>query len=302
MIKYLNHNYIDRKKYDQCIMMDTSKLIYGLSWYLDLICPTWDVLVLNDYDAVWPLPVNSKFGVKYSYRPFGAQQLGVFSKSKLDREMLSEFLNQLSKNVSFAEVFANEGQYFNSNKIEISNNGNFVLNINRSYQDIYENYSKNIKRKLKKAQNSKLKFFENDSPSALIELFKNNRGKTLKLSPLFYRNMEKVMFATIHRNQGALWSVYGEGNTICAGIFVLNFRGRHIMLFSGTNQEAQSNGALTFLINEYIIQQSGKQDIFDFEGSNEPGLAQFYSGFGSVERNYKKLKYNGLPFFLKWLK
>lgn len=302
MIKYLNHNYIDRKKYDQCILMDSSKLIYGLSWYLDLISPNWDVLVLNDYDAVWPLPIGSKFGLKYFYRPFGAQQLGIFSKTKLDREIQAEFLNQLMKNISFAEVFANEGQFFNSPKLQITDNVNYVLNINRSYQNIYEGFSKGIKRKLKKAQSAKLKTFENDSPTALIELFKHNKGRDLKLDNNFYRNMEKVMFAAIHKKLGELWTVYGEGNTICAGIFVLNFRGRQIMLFSGANEEAQSKGALAFLINEYIIQQSEKQDVFDFEGSNDDGLAQFYSGFGAVEKNYKKLKYNGLPYFLKWLK
>ncbi len=302
MIKYLKHNYIDRKKYDQCILMDNSKLIYGLSWYLDLICPSWDVLVLNDYDAVWPLPVNSKYGIKYFYRPFAAQQLGIFSKTKIDNKTRDEFLIQVQKNSSFAEVFANEGQSFSAPNVEQTSHLNYVLNISKSYQKIYEKYSKGIKRKLKKAQTAKLQWFENDSPKALIDLFKENKGKSLNLDNDFYRNIEKVMFAAIHRKMGALWTVYGEGNSLCSGIFVLNFRGRHILLFSGTNEEGQSKGGLSFLLNEYIIEKSEKQEFFDFEGSNDPGLAQFYGGFGAEERMYKKLKYNGLPKFLKWIK
>lgn len=302
MIKYVKHNYIDRIKYDQCIFMDSSKLLYGLSWYLDLICPSWDVLVLNDYDAVWPLPVNSKFGLKYFYRPYGAQQLGVFSKTKLEEEVHNEFLKTLTKYTSFAEVFANESQIFKSSQTEISSNINYVLKINSSYQKIYESYSKGLKRKLKLAQNAKLNSFEHESPNALIDLFKNNKGKDLKLPDLFYRNMEKVMFAAIHRKMGELWTVYGEGNTICAGIFILNFRGRHILFFTAGNKEGRDKGALAFLINEYIIQQSGKQEFFDFEGSNDTGIAQFYSGFGAQERAYQKIKYNNLPYFLKWLK
>lgn len=302
MIKYLKHNYIDRKKYDSCILMDKSKLIYGLSWYLDLICANWDVLVLNDYDAVWPLPVNSKFGIKYFYRPFAAQQLGIFSKTELNDETRDEFLVHLKKNAAFAEVFTNEGQKFSGINVEQFDNYNFVLNINQSYQKIYEKYSKGIKRKLKKSQSAKLKWFENESPNALIDLFKDNKGESLKLQKDFYRNMEKVMFSAIHKKMGALWTVYGEGNTLCAGIFVLNFRGRHILLFSGTNAEGRSKGALTFLVNEYIIEKSEKQDLFDFEGSNDTGLIQFYSGFGAEEKYYKRLKYNGLPFLLKWIK
>ena len=140
MIKYLKHNYIDRKKYDQCILMDNSKLIYGLSWYLDLICPSWDVLVLNDYDAVWPLPVNSKYGIKYFYRPFAAQQLGIFSKTKIDNKTRDEFLIQVQKNSSFADVFANEGQSFSAPNVEQTSHLNYVLNISKSYQKIYEKY------------------------------------------------------------------------------------------------------------------------------------------------------------------
>tara|TARA_R110002072_G_scaffold256513_4_gene415361 strand:- start:458 stop:1369 length:912 start_codon:yes stop_codon:yes gene_type:complete len=302
MIKYVNHNYIDRRKYDHCILMDPSKLIYGLSWYLDSICSSWDALVLNDYDAVWPLPVNTKFGIKYFYRPFGAQQLGIFSKVKLSQNQNNEFLKTLIKNASFAEVFGNEGQSFQSPEVQISSQVNYILKINRSYQNIYESYSKGIKRKLKKAQKEKFKCFENESPKALIDLFKQNKGKNLKLDPAFYRNIEKIMFAAIHKKTGEIWSIYGEGNTICAGIFVLHFRSRICLLFSASNQEAQNKGGLAFLINEYIIQQSAKKEIFDFEGGSDAGMAQFYSGFGAEERIYKKLKYNGLPFWLKWIK
>jgi hypothetical protein len=42
--------------------------------------------------------------------------------------------------------------------------------------------------------------------------------------------------------------------------------------------------------------------LLDFEGSDIPNLAFFYSSFGAVNQAYPALKINRLPFYLKWLK
>jgi hypothetical protein len=40
----------------------------------------------------------------------------------------------------------------------------------------------------------------------------------------------------------------------------------------------------------------------DFEGSDIPSLAFFYSSFGAVEEKYSAVKLNKLPALVKWLK
>lgn len=304
MIKYVPHSYIDRKKYDQCIILDHSKLIYGLSWYLDLVCDSWDALVLNDYDAVWPLPVREKLGIKYFFRPYAVQQLGIFSKQELDESVQQDFLDEVQANCRFADIYGNESQVFKSSnkKLELSDNLNLTLALNDSYENIYVNYSSNNKRNIKKAAKLNWTLFENDNPEVLIELFKSSRGANLQLDEEFYRIIAKVMYACLHNNSGKLWTLYNERNDLCAGIFMLEFRGRQTLLFSGANEEAKKAGAMGYLLNEYIILQSAKKDILDFEGSNNEGLARFYSGFGASPKNYQRIKYNDLPFFLKWLK
>lgn len=304
MIKYLKHSYIDRNKYDQCINLDDSKLVYGLSWYLDLVCESWDLLVLNDYDAVWPLPVREKLGIKYFYRPYAVQQLGIFSKKKINQEQTHEFLTLFAKSSKFADVYANQGQFnqlaYKGISVEINNN--FVLGLKESYEHVYSRYSKNTKRNIKKSQAHNFTLFEKDSPEALIKLFKSNQGLKLKLKEAFYRSMEKVMFAALHKNIGQLWTLYNERNELCAGFFMIEFRGRNIMLFSAANAEAKSLGAMAHLINEFIIMKCGRAEMLDFEGSNNEGLARFYKGFGSLNLSYSNLKFNNLPLLFKWLK
>lgn len=303
MIRYIPHTYINREKYDQCVRLDRGSLIYALSWYLDTVCESWDVLVLDDYEAVWPLPVRTKFGFTYFYRPFAVQQLGIFSREELSPGILDRFAKQLTRHCSFAEIFLNSGQAISpSPNISLMENQNFLLNINRKYQNIYEGYSKGLRRNIRKAEKRRWQIMESDSPRVLINLFRDNRGARERIPDQFFLNMEKVMYASLHRQTGYIWTVYSGPNELCAGIFVVEHAGRLTVLFTGLSENGKKWGAMPYLINEFIIFQSGKKFLLDFEGSNNPGIARFYAGFGAYPTYYERLKYNGLPLVLKWLK
>ena len=55
-IKYLQNSEIDRKKWDRCIATSLQQLPYAYSWYLDAAAENWDAIVINNYEAVFPLP------------------------------------------------------------------------------------------------------------------------------------------------------------------------------------------------------------------------------------------------------
>ncbi len=305
MIKYMQHHTIDRAKYDHCVMMDKRGLVYGFSWYLDTVAESWDALVLNDYDAVWPLPVRSKFGFKYFFRPYAVQQLGIFSKIELTEGAKLDFVKLLQKHSSYADVYLNEEQLvglksFKHIKSEL--NTNFTLNLNRSYREVYQGYKSNTKRNIKKADGNKLSIFEHDGPDVLINLFRAGKGASLNLDEEFYRVMKKAMFHCLHKGIGKLWTVYGPHNQVCAGAFFVETEKRSTLLFTGQTEIGRNMQAMFYLINEYIILWSGKPMTLDFEGSNLKSLARFYEGFGSSHLYYQRLKYNGLPLPLKWLK
>lgn len=76
MIRYLKNNEIDVKKWDACVEQSPNGLLYASSFFLNNLC-MWDALVLNDYEAVMPLPKRKKWGVEYIYNPAYAAQCGV---------------------------------------------------------------------------------------------------------------------------------------------------------------------------------------------------------------------------------
>ena len=305
MIRYVRNSYLNRQKYDHCIRMDHLGLVYAYSWYLDEVCHHWDCLVLDDYDAVWPLPFRKKWGFKYFYRPYGIQQLGIYSKSELSGEKISEFVEEMTRHCRFADIYLNEGQLIQGEKfsnIRLHSNTNLTLFLGRSFRELYHNYSKHTQRNVIRSSKYELQIFEHDDPERILELFRATRGEGLDLDPEFYRNMGKAMYNALHRGIGKVWTVYDERNDLCAGIFIIETDLRHILLFSASSPEGKESRAMYHLINEYLIYSSGKSKTFDFEGSNAPGLRRFYEGFGAKEHKYQRLLYNGLPWPLKLIK
>ena len=77
-IAYIPQQQIDKTKWDNCINAAANGLLYARSYYLDTTAITWDALVLNDYEAVMPLPIRKKWIFSYLFEPPMTPVLGIF--------------------------------------------------------------------------------------------------------------------------------------------------------------------------------------------------------------------------------
>lgn len=298
MIKFYSQNYLDQKKYDSCVQRDESSLPYAHTWYLNAVCEQWECLVLDDYDAVWPLPYRQKWGLKYYYRPFGIQQLGIYSKKKLSDEVIAAFVAEMARQVRFADLYLNEGQDLDqasATNWEYQAQRNQKLKLGRSYQSVYEGFNTNLKRKLKKSAQANMELFEHDGPEVLLQLFRENQGQQLQLPESFYRNFKQLLFQLMHKGLAKIYTLYGGPNQLLAGAFFLEYQKRSIFLFSATSSMGRELNAMPHLINDYLIYSSDKFEFLDFEGSNQDGLSRFYASFGASEFSYPRLYLNRLP-------
>jgi hypothetical protein len=81
------------------------------------------------------------------------------------------------------------------------------------------------------------------------------------------------------------------------------FDGRRIyFILSSVTEAGKKNQANHFLVDHIIREFSGKDLVLDFEGSDIPGIAEFYIGFGAVEQPYYFLKWNDLPWIYRIFK
>jgi len=297
LIKYLQHSEIDKEKWDECIRGSFNSIAYAASWYLDKVHEGWEALVEGDYERVMPLTGRKKFGVYYLFQPYFVQQLGVFSKSILTPDITKKFIENIPEKFQFVDIKLNSFNKLNDKTLETHPNKNFVLDLIHDYSKLYAKYSSNTKRNLKKSSHSKLSLVKNIKPEAIIALFRQNRGKKIgKWANEHYLQLQKLIYAAIHKGKGITYGVFTEHNQLCAGAFFLSSSNRLIFLFSGADESSRENGAMFLLIDEVIKEYSPGNLVLDFEGSNDVSLARFYKGFGAKESSYLSLKINRLRF------
>lgn len=294
MINYLEHNAIDKPKWDALIA--ESGNIYAFSWYLDIVHPGWEALVEDDYQSVMPLTGGKKFGVNYLFQPFFVQQLGVFSKSPMTAEMTEAFLKAIPSKYRFAEIRFNEGNTFAEGAQGVEYHRNVLLGLNQEYEAIRANYHQNTKRNLAKAESNNLQLVETVIPYHVVALFRDNRGALLdKWGDAEYDVLTHLAKVAQKRNAAFMLGVSekGVGQLLCAAIF-MKTKGRITFLFSGLTEEGKQRQAMTYLLDQVIQKHSRQPMTFDFEGSDDDNLARFYLGFGGNETKYPSYCFNRL--------
>jgi hypothetical protein len=87
----------------------------------------------------------------------------------------------------------------------------------------------------------------------------------------------------------------GSGELLNTSIFLRDDL-RIYNIMSVSLPEGRIKRAHFFLLDQLIAEFSERKILLDLEGSDVPGIAEFYQKFGSVNQPYPFLKYNNLPF------
>lgn len=302
MISCIAHKEIDERKWDACIAGSSTPLVYGTSWFLDIVSPGWDALVMNDYEAVFPLTHNRKYGFAYLRQPFFCQQLGVFSKD-MQEETSREFLDAIPKKYKLLDINLNTGMSFPLPGFHTSLNLNLELPLQKSHPELYKYFSDHAKRNIQKANAAGFTLTHEVHINELIQLFIKNKGQSIRPFPGHaWEKLRSIVNSSMNLGLGEMWVVSHPEHGLCAGAFFLKSVNRFIFLFSALSEQGRKSGAMYFLLNEFISRHSSGNKILDFEGSKNENLARFYKGFGSVETHYLGIWKNNLPVPFRFFK
>jgi hypothetical protein len=302
MIKYIEHKNINKQKWDACIDNSYNASIFVYSWYLDVVCKNWSALVLNDYDAVFPLASKSKYKVDYLYQPFFTRYLGVYSKAKISYNLLNNFIDSIPKKYKYIQFCLHEENYFKSDSFDLEEKKYQLLDLNKEYDSIQKYFSDNAKRNVKKAVKAELKVELNIAPEEIVNLFKITKGNELEIfKTKDYKILIELMNACLIHKQGKSIAVY-DGSQLCAAAFFMFSNNRFVFLKSGVTAEGKAKGAMHLLFDYFIKENSNKQYKLDFGGSSVESVARFYKNFGAKDSVYLQMKKNTLPKLIKWIK
>lgn len=314
-IQYLTNRQIDKIKWDKCIDKADNGLVYAYSFYLDHMAKHWDALILskgfhpeNEYEMVMPLTWNSKYGVNYLYQPFLTAQLGIFGR-QVTEQQVSHFIHAIPSSFRLIEISLNGGNIQGVPTRFSDNRSNYVLDLQKSYEELYKNYKENIRRNIKKAMRFGCSVQKDFDVEKVIELaleqmkeYSRESGENVDRFRKLYKYLHAKQMATTY----GIASAKNELLSSCVFFFSHN---RAYYILVGNHPKGKTVGASHALIDAFIKDHAGKNlptgqagMLLDFEGSDIPNLALFYSSFGAVEEVYPALKINRLPFYMRWLK
>ncbi|HEX8314186.1 MAG TPA: GNAT family N-acetyltransferase [Flavisolibacter sp.] len=298
-IQYIRRNQIDDKLWNNCIDSSTNGLVYAYNFYLDCLCDNWDALVLNDYEAVMPLPWRKKGGIYYLYQPFLTAQLGVFGQWP-DGVLLEAFLKAIPKKFRYFDFSLNQQNLFSVPDFPLHQRSNYVLSLQLPYEELYKGYRENVRRNIRKSTGYGCTVTKGVDVNAIIALARQ-QGTT----PVPEKDLENFrrLFALLQQKGGAeTYGVLSAKQELLASCVFFFSHKRAYYILVGNHPNGRTLGASHALIDAFIKDHAGQDLLLDFEGSDIRNLAFFYSSFGAREEKYAAIKLNRLPWWLKWLK
>jgi len=304
-LQYINHDSIDKALWDEAIEASANGLIYAQSAFLDAMSPGWDALISNGYEYVMPLTWRKKWGIRYLCQPAFAQQLGIFSRNEVQLPIQTAFLEAAAQKYRLIEIFLNHGCLPEPDS-PLCNN--FLVPVQRLYEAIREDYSKDLLKNLNRTQKFDLQYKEGTDTTEAITIYRDTYGKNMGYRPTDWEAFDslcKNLFATGDCFLRKVVRPMPHGNLseelLAIGLF-LKDKKRIYNVASTTLPNGRMMEANHFLMDELIREFAGTDLILDFEGSDLPGVARFYKKFGSINQPYFFWKKNTLPTILKWIK
>jgi len=288
VVKYLKHTDIDIVKWDYCIRNSQNSIVYGMSWYLDVVCENWDALIVDDYKAVMPLPWKSKFGIKYIYQPFFTQQLGLFFTDKQYND-----INVFIKRIPFTFIKCDISVNYMNKILGARVKKNYILNLNKDYQDLYSSFTTNTKRNIKKSYKNKLEINSNISVDNFIRLSRQNNISRLNNDN--FKVLDVLFNVLISKGYAKIVGVYNNEILIGAAFFI-EFNNRIIYLFSTSSEQGKDKRVMFAIVNNIINNNINQNKILDFEGSMIESIARFFKGFGAIDVPYYNIKKSKILF------
>lgn len=302
-LTYLEHADIDLAKWDACIRQAHNSLIYAQSSYLDLMASNWNGIILGNYEAVMPLPWRKKYGIGYLYQPAFTQQGGVFSNHQVPGDLVEAFLRLAYQKFAFAEIALN---YANpvvqeSFYTPVYRN-NYVAALQQQNQTGSlgdENY---IQKRIRRSQKNNLQYTSSSNIQQAITIYKTLYHDRMFLHPVDYLNFQKLCTAPPAGIEIITRHVYDENEKLLAIALLLKDEYRIYNLLSCLLPEGKKLLANYFLYNAVMEEFKDTNLLFDFEGSDEAGIAFFYKKFSATNQPYPYIKFNRLPTFIQLFK
>jgi hypothetical protein len=290
---------LDKHQWDNCVASNTNGLIYAYSYFLDAMSTEWHGLVVNDYEAIFPLPTKKKLGLKYCYMPPFTQQLGLIGKI----DMNDGISNAITSFVSYGSPYLNYTNKSFALLHQLPSLSNYIIDLNVSYETIRKGYKKSIDYSLSKAAKQDLQYVTSNHIAEAISLYKQyNQSNLLHVAKEDYIKLEALLNQLNANKQVFIRKALNNEGVLLSIVLLIKDNKRYYNLINYTTPIGRSTEANYFLYDCLFQELANNAMLFDFEGSDIVGVQSFYEKFGAINQPYFHWHFNKLPLPLKWFK
>lgn len=283
-------------------MTEYANSVFEQPWWLNIVAPNkWhESIVRNKKDEVIARLVYVVEGKKIVMPSF-TQTIGPWIRED-HREfkrgnkqyyeikaIINELLEDLSgfKQISFTMDSNNDyvlPYYWNDFKIQPS--FSYRIKDLSNLEQVKSKFSKTVVQNIRSA-NKKVTIRSTNNIDESINLIKKTFEKQNRKLPFSEILISEIINQSIERNNGRLYTAYGEDGTPYSTAFLLYDDKVSYYLLGGTDPEYSSTGVQTAILWEAIRFSAEVSNMFDFEGSNIEGIENFMRQFGSdIITNY----------------
>lgn len=284
--------------------------IFSAPWWLDVTAgaENWDVILIrnknNEIVATFPyMYKKGKFGLKQIGMPVLTQKLGpyiVYDKNKIteakkityEHEIYAQIIEKLPNYDSFIINFDQKYKNwlpFYWNGFKQTTRYSYRLSEIKDTDNMYQNYAKSKRQKIRKAENLRVKYDLNlDIFYTYFDSVIKQRGDTVSFSKSLFVSLCEEIYK---KNSGRIfYCIDDEENIHAINLTVWDHEVAYYLI-AMRREEYNSSGGTEFLVHETIKYVSQFVDIFDFEGSMIKGVEESFRFYGAHQTEYYSISH-----------
>lgn len=289
MLRFVKHKNIDKDRWDACIEQSSSGLLYGYSWWLDIVSPKWDALIEGDYQRVFPLTINRSRWYKRLLQPLYTQRLDVFSKTPMEAKDYLPFFAYIHKKYKNVDICLQLDISLANNPLQQTLKERQTLNLQKDYQEISGVYNSSLKTNLNRAKKNNLSIVQNIDTRHIVDFMKKLlQKKSIRYHYFQLKKLKQIIKTVVDKGIGYTMGVADAQGKIITACLLIESLGV-LYAFPWSLEEGKSLRSHYFLVDYLIKQYAGKPVQYDFMGSSIPGVKHTNESFGGETSFYTQL-------------
>lgn len=267
----------------------------------------WDVIIVwideheahcvENVAAALPFHLLKKYGIRFILMPQLTQFSSIYVNPSIEpAAIISLVVEKLDSYLQKNHVFYCQLQgYYDEKFIDSARRHGYLLSERYSYRienrpeynSIITAYNNDRKRNLKRAKGLSLCNID-------IEKFYEFHKKCLADRGLIisyrYELLQHINNALTPSSEIEFYGAKNMSGQLLAAAVMISDNNVSYYLLSAYSQPFKHKGAMTWLITQLILIVNGRGQIFDFEGSMVPSIADAYRSYGSTPATYFRIE------------